>query len=136
MYRIKLWNHAPIVQDKETNQLSKESYTSETRASCHPAEVMSPHVDKGKLERKKPISQEDGECPGKKAYNNENDKKATLLYPPTHVGIAVVEVSIRKEFFKKSKNQNLMMIAKVINSVKLGATDIKSRSSCAALTHK
>ena len=50
--------------------------------------------------------------------------------PPccTYVGSAVVEVRIKKEFLKKSRNQNLMMIAKVINSLKLGATDMKSRS--------
>ena len=42
----------------------------------------------------------------KKAVSEENDKKVTLLYPPTHVGTAMIKVKIKKDFLKKSKNQN------------------------------
>ena len=37
----------------------------------------------------------------------------------------MVKVGIRKDYLKKTKNQNLMLIAKAISSLKLEASDMK-----------
>ena len=94
------------------------------------------HVDKGKLKRKKPPPSEEASGLIKKTSPEDlNTSNVTLMYPPFHIGTAVVEVKIKNELKKKTKNQNLMFIAKTISSLKAGATNMSPRSfGCAEIT--
>lgn len=93
-------------------------------------------MDKGKLKRKKPPPSEEASGLIKKTSPEDlNTSNVTLMYPPSHTGTAVVEVKIKNELKKKTKNQNLMFIAKTISSLKAGATNMSPRSfGCAEIT--
>ena len=91
--------------------------------------------EKGRLKRKQTTTNEDAESQTVKKTITEESNKTTHLYPPTHAGTAVVEIRIMKDDLKKTRNQNLMLIAKAVSSLKLGASEMKPRSfGSAAIT--
>ena len=93
-----------------------------------------PTPEKGRLKRKQTTTNEDAESQIVKKTITEEPNKSTQLYPPTHAGTAV-EVRINKDHLKKTRTQNLMLIAKAVSSLKLGASDMKPRSfGSAAIT--
>ena len=87
-----------------------------------------PTPEKGRLKRKQTTTNEDAESQIVKKTITEEPNKTTQLYPPTHAGTAVVEVRIMKDHLKKTRTQNLMLIAKAVSSLKLGASEMKPRS--------
>ena len=67
------------------------------------------HVDKGKLKRKKPRPCENAVGFSKETASEDlSTINKTPMYPTSHKGTAVVEVRIKNELKKKTKNQNLI----------------------------
>ncbi|KAK2575243.1 hypothetical protein KPH14_012758 [Odynerus spinipes] len=105
----------------------------------------------GKLKRKKEASvmEVEGEnevLSENKRIATENDKgnnektyyvKRTNLYPKSHVGSAVVEVFLNKQFIIESKNSNMITISKQIVRICKEAISLKPRGhSRAEVTFK